>query len=228
MFRSAYNCILKVSLKLCLLIIMKKTTGAFPSSFNYYEAILNNAIENTMLLMDKEGIIITINKAFINCFGYTEDDLKGKYFSLLFTEEDQLLKKPEIELERVIANGQASDNNYLVSKDKTITWVSGESLLVKNNEGEVEILKLIQNIHLQKEATISLQVLNNFNENILSTIEDLVFVLDEEKNIIKANRAFKAIFSLTGHDDEKINFADLIKPFDVFEEIQTNIQKTIV
>jgi PAS domain S-box-containing protein len=145
----------------------------------------------------------------------------------LFTEEDQLNNKPEEELEKVIATGQSSDNNYLVSKDKTITWVSGESLLIKNDDGEVEVLKLIQNIHKQKVATISLQQLNNFNENILSAIEDLVFVLDEEKNVIKANRAFNALFSFTGHGNEKINFADLIKPFDVFDEIQTNIQKTI-
>jgi len=206
---------------------MKKTTDASPSSFNYYEAILNNAIENTILLMDKEGIIITINKAFTSCFGYEESDLKNKHFSILFTEEDQLNNKPEEELEKVIATGQSSDNNYLVSKDKTITWVSGESLLIKNDDGEVEVLKLIQNIHKQKVATISLQQLNNFNENILSAIEDLVFVLDEEKNVIKANRAFNALFSFTGHGNEKINFADLIKPFDVFDEIQTNIQKTI-
>ena len=39
--------------------------------------------------------------------------------------------------------------------------------------------------------------------------------------------AFNALFSFTGHGNEKINFADLIKPFDVFDEIQTNIQKTI-
>ena len=206
---------------------MKKTTDASPSSFNYYEAILNNAIENTILLMDKEGIIITINKAFTSCFGYEESDLKNKHFSILFTEEDQLNNKPEEELEKVIATGQSSDNNYLVSKDKTVTWVSGESLLIKNDDGEVEVLKLIQNIHKQKVATISLQQLNNFNENILSAIEDLVFVLDEEKNVIKANRAFNALFSFTGHGNEKINFADLIKPFDVFDEIQTNIQKTI-
>ena len=206
---------------------MKKTTDASPSSFDYYEAILNNAIENTILLMDKEGIIITINKAFTSCFGYEESDLKNKHFSILFTEEDQLNNKPEEELEKVIATGQSSDNNYLVSKDKTITWVSGESLLIKNDDGEVEVLKLIQNIHKQKVATISLQQLNNFNENILSAIEDLVFVLDEEKNVIKANRAFNALFSFTGHGNEKINFADLIKPFDVFDEIQTNIQKTI-
>jgi len=177
--------------------------------------------------MDKEGIIITINKAFTSCFGYEESDLKNKHFSILFTEEDQLNNKPEEELEKVIATGQSSDNNYLVSKDKTITWVSGESLLIKNDDGEVEVLKLIQNIHKQKVATISLQQLNNFNENILSAIEDLVFVLDEEKNVIKANRAFNALFSFTGHGNEKINFADLIKPFDVFDEIQTNIQKTI-
>ena len=91
----------------------------------------------------------------------------------------------------------------------------------------MEVVKLIQNIHKQKESAISLQLLNNFNEDILASIEDLVFVLDEEKNIIKANRASKTLFSFNNFDTEKISFAGLIRPFDVFEEIQTNIQKTI-
>ena len=62
----------------------------------------------------------------------------------------------------------------------------------------ISILKIIQNIHQQKVSEISLQRLNEFNENILSSIEDVVIVLDEKMNVIKANRAFSAIFR---HDE---------------------------
>jgi PAS domain S-box-containing protein len=197
------------------------------SSSKYFEEIFNNAVENTMLLMNDSGIITSVNKAFTDCFGYEENELVGKHFSLLFTAEDQANRKPEKELQKVLTSGQASDNNYLVSKDKTVTWVCGESILLKNKEGNTEILKLIQDIHEQKEFAISLQQLNNFNEDILGAIEDLVFVLDKNKSIVKANRAFKALFNFNDLGDNQINFFELIKPFDVFDEIQHHIQRSI-
>jgi len=134
---------------------------------------------------------------------------------------------PEKELNTVLANGQASDNNYLVSKDKTITWVSGESILVKNAEGEIRILKIIQNIHQQKITETSLQRLNEFNENILSSIEDVVIVLDDDMNVIKANRAFSKIFKYNKEDAGVMNFSQLIRPYDMFEEVKSNIQNAI-
>ena len=197
------------------------------SSFNYFETLFHNTVQNTVLLMDKEGTIIAVNQAFTNCFGYEPEDIVGKNIAILFTDEDQKKGVPEKELNAVLSKGQGADNNYLVSKDKTITWVSGECVLVKNDEGMISILKIIQNIHQQKISEISLQRLNEFNENILGSIEDVVIVLDENMNVIKANRAFSKIFKYNKQDAQTMNFADLIRPYDVFDEVKNNIQNAI-
>jgi PAS domain S-box-containing protein len=197
------------------------------SSFDYFETLFHNTVQNTVLLMDKEGIIITVNRAFTNRFGYEHKDIIGKSMAILFTEEDQKKGLPEKELNSVLSKGQGADNNYLVSKDGTIIWVSGESILVKNDKGRISILKIIQNIHQQKISEISLQRLNEFNENILGSIEDVVIVLDEGMNVIKANRAFSKIFKYNSADLQQMNFADLIRPHDVFEEVQNNIRNAI-
>jgi hypothetical protein len=62
-----------------------------------------------------------------------------------------------------LSKGQGADNNYLVSKDRTITWVSGECVLVKNDEGRIGILKIIQNIHQQKISEINATFYKLFN-----------------------------------------------------------------
>ncbi len=108
-------------------------------SFNYFDALLNNAKENTILLINAMGIITEVNAAFTNCFGYAKEDIIGEHLKILFTEEDQKRGLPENELETVLTTGQANDNNYVVHKNKTITWVSGESILVKNDKGEIII-----------------------------------------------------------------------------------------
>ena len=124
---------------------MQKTPDL--SSFNYFETLFHNTVQNTVLLFDSDGTIINVNQAFTNSFGYEPEDIIGKNVAVLFTEEDQKKGLPEKELGGVLNTGQGADNNYLVSKDKTIIWVSGESILVKNDEGKVSILKIIQNIH---------------------------------------------------------------------------------
>ncbi len=206
---------------------MPETPGFSSSSLNYFEALFNKTEENNILLLDTKGIILAINDAFTQRFGYSHSDIIGKHLSILFTEEDKRNGKPEKEIRTSLNTGQAFDNNYLVAKDKSVTWVSGESVLVESSDGEANILKIIQDIQQQKKSETSLDNLNQFSENILSSIEDVVVVLDERMNIIKTNRAFSALFKDVGQHAEKMNFADLIKPHDAFEQVERNIQNAI-
>jgi PAS domain S-box-containing protein len=197
------------------------------SNFNYFEALFHNAQENTVLLMDNTGSITAVNTAFTECFGYKQNDIIGKNLSILFTEEDQKNGKPENEVKTVLRKGQCSDNNYLVKKNKDIIWVSGESLLVKNEEGTISILKIIQNINKQKLSEHELERSTDFNENILKSIEDAVIVLDEKINIKQSNNAFNRLFGITTTDTSSLNFKDLIQPYDVNNYLLTKVQKAI-
>ena len=92
-------------------------------SFRFFDSLFNNSKQNSILIIDENGIINNINKAFSRSFGYELPDIRGKHLAELFTIEDQQKGLPEHEVKKVLAAGQCSDNNYLVSKDKTITWV---------------------------------------------------------------------------------------------------------
>jgi PAS domain S-box-containing protein len=195
------------------------------SSFNFFDALFHNTVENSVLLMDEKGCIVKINKAFTNCFGYTEEFLKGKNTSILFTEEDQKKGKPEKEIAGVIACGQAADNNYLVKKSGEVTWVSGESILVKNEEGDICILKVIQDINRQKLYEKNALLFSDLNEHILAAIDDMVIVMDMQLNILKTNHAFN-LFN-TAYRKEGSNFEELIKPYDPHEILINRIKNTI-
>ncbi|MEO7961963.1 MAG: ATP-binding protein [Ginsengibacter sp.] len=198
------------------------------TSPNLFEAIFNNAKQNNILVLDKKGYVIAVNEAFTQCFGYRQEDVAGVYLSIFFTEEDRQKGLPEREIKQVLEKGQSSDNNYLVSKNGTFTWVSGESVLAKGKNDEVHILKVIQNIHQQKTAEISLQRLNEFNENILSSIEDAVIVLDEEMNILKGNHAFLHLFKPDKSGGKKLNFPDLVVGFSGSYELELLIEDAIL
>ncbi len=190
---------------------------------DYYRALFENAKMNSVLIIDANGIVLEANRAFFNSFGYDEADIIGENFSILFSEADQKKDLPLRELRTVIDEGQSFDNNYLVNKNRTLTWVSGESLLLTNDQNQPRILKIIQNIHAQKESEFSIIRLNDFNENILGTIEDGVIVLDENLKILKANHSFTQIFNFSDKDVSKIDFKSFISSFDINSELYNAI-----
>ncbi len=194
---------------------------------NYFDALFRESRQNNILLIDERGIVLAINTAFTDCFGYEPEDVIGKNFSMFFTEADILAGKPEREVAEVLGRGQSFDNNYLVSKDGSITWVSGESVLVKSAAGDVNLLKIIQNIHRQKTSEISLQHLNEFNENILGAIEDAVLVLDPQLNLVKANRSFFTLFDLTAPHEGQINFETIVSTWLGCEKLVKDVTDTI-
>jgi len=200
--------------------------NSYLESFNCFESLFHEAKENSVLLIDTTGIILDVNEAFLNAFGYQREDISGKNFAMLFTAEDLAKGLPQKELIKTLEKGQASDNNYLVHKDGTRTWVSGESIYIVNKDGKECLLKIIQNINQQKLSEFSYNRLTDFNEHILTSIEDIVIVLDKKMKVIKANRAFAKFFTAS----EDADFEKLVKIYDrnneLFESIQRLIQDT--
>ena len=197
------------------------------SSFNFFETLFNRTEENNILLLDKQGQIVAVNKAFSVSFGYSKKELTGKNFAMLFTAEDQKNGKPKKEIAKVLKTGQAADNNYLVKKNQTIVWVSGEAVLVNNETGENCILKIIQDINREKNIEKTALEFSNFNENILAAIEDVVIVLDDKMKILKRNHAFNYLFKVSSTGKRVKNFKELIKPFDPYGILINQIRNTI-
>lgn len=191
---------------------------------NYFNALFYESKENAVLLLDTDGIILEVNKGFINSFGYERGDVCGKHFKMLFTEEDRLKDRPAKEIATAVSQGQAYDNNYLVQKDKVITWVSGESTLVKDETGKIYLLKIIQNINEQKISENAIISLSNFTDSILKSIEDGIVVLKNDLKIIRANESFSRLFGIDEIKITDVDFAKLIAPYDKNNDLLHKIQ----
>ena len=192
----------------------------------YFSALFHYSRVNACIQMNTEGIIQCINPAFKASFGYEDADVEGKHFSILFTDEDRSKGKPAVEIMNVLKSGQADDKNFIVHKNKTISWVSGESVLVVHENGGKSLLKIIQDIHEEKDFENSLSRANRFNETILNAIDDFVIILDTSMTVLKHNPAFARLFK---HDSQGpiSDFATFIKPFDTKGELEDQIVQVI-
>ena len=206
---------------------MQKILDPGLNTSKFFGYMYENSEQNAFLILDSEGFVLQINEAFESSFGYGDDDVIGKNFRIFFTEEDQKKNFPEIEVTRVIEHGSAKDNTYLVHRNGSLIWVAGESILAKNEEGKIYIVKVFHNIHERKMLERFLIESNDFVENILKGIQDVLVVVNSDMRILKANKAFFDLFGVKNGNAEGLNLSDFIDAFDINFELLMKIKETI-
>jgi PAS domain S-box-containing protein len=178
--------------------------------------------------MSKDGIIQQVNDAFTGAYGYSTEDLASKHFRILFIEKDQVIRKPEIELSTTIREGAAPDENYLLHKDGTPIWVSGESICIKTQDA-VCIVKIVHNIHAQKQLERYLMDSAELLDSLFDSIQHIgLLLLNTQMKIIKANKAFSRIFNINTAIPEGSRLNQLNHFFWTGDEIKNDIRNAIV
>jgi PAS domain S-box-containing protein len=199
-----------------------------PGTAQYFEFIFNNARQNGVLIMDENGIVQKVNSAFTTAYGYTTDDLAQKHFRLLFLEKDQVTRKPELELEQTHREGSGPDENYLVHKDGTPIWVSGESILVKDNAGTC-IVKIIHNIHAQKQLERYLLSSTELLDSLFESVpQSGLLLLNTQMKAVKANSTFRKIFGLEEDVHEGARLQDIKHPLWQQDEVKAEVRNALV
>jgi PAS domain S-box-containing protein len=195
---------------------------------HFFEPYYNNAEINSILIMDLTGTMLDVNKSFTGNFGYSNDDIKGKNFSLLFNAFDKENGKPQLELATVAAKGQAHDENYLINKNGEAIWCMGEALLVESDKGERYIVKDIVNLQSKKHVQLFLNDTEELLERIFHSSKDVaMIILDGSLKIQRVNAAFLQLFDMEEAPAKGSRVADLPHTF-WKEEITIELRQLLV
>jgi PAS domain S-box-containing protein len=172
-------------------------------------SIMENSRVGCILLLNGNGIILDSSKGIEDQFGYTLEDLSGKHFSILYTEKDLQKNRPKEELKEALQNGFSMDNNFLIDKKGKEVWCQGESIIVKNKDGERFYIKHVYNIDKQKQLEKSLRAAKKFSEGITETINEAVVVVDSNFNIMMANSYFNKYYNPENKDIKNKSFFEI-------------------
>jgi len=194
----------------------------------FFDFYYKQAKINSIVIMDQKVIVIDVNQAFTNNFGYTRYDIAGKHFSILFTREDKQVNKPQQELDTVISTGQANDENYVVNKEGHAIWCTGESILVRSEESETYIVKDILNLQAKQQLQFFLNETESFFERVFETTKDIpILVLDGSLKIVKVNQPFLKLFELEQMPESGSRLPDLGHPFWKSNQIRLELSNVI-
>jgi len=97
----------------------------FRGNEDFFRMIVESLNINSLFTTDKGGNISSWNFGSEKLFGYKEEEIIGKNFSLLFTSEDMQKSIPQKELKEAQKNGKVIEERNQVKKDGSTFWASG-------------------------------------------------------------------------------------------------------
>jgi len=153
-----------------------------------------STMADSLVLLDREGKIVDINKAMLDLSGYSTNELKGKSIELFFPKDNfqnNLLNKA--------INKKAFKNYDLDFKTKTgedIPVLFSSSPIMDDNREIAGIVCIIKDINEQKENELKIEYEQNLLYALLDNTSDSIYFKDKKARFVRVNKA-KALHSGT-------------------------------
>ena len=163
--------------------------------------ILDSSTHTAIIVTDFDGKIIMFNQGAANLFGYTPEEAKDRSLpELTFSKEDRNTHLFEHIVDRVRAEGWAEESLSRRHKSGRLFPAISTVTCLKDSKGQSEgILEITHDVpnlfRLEKELKGS----KNFLENIMASSIDAIVTTDPKGYITYANRAFRELVGLRGH-----------------------------
>jgi PAS domain S-box-containing protein len=90
-----------------------------------FRLLVESLRDYAIFIVDPYGRIADWNVGAERIFGYREEEIVDKNFSIIFTPEDARRGVPEWDLMQAVADGRAEDERWHVRKDGSRFWASG-------------------------------------------------------------------------------------------------------
>ncbi|MHB8881634.1 MAG: PAS domain-containing hybrid sensor histidine kinase/response regulator [Thermodesulfovibrionales bacterium] len=139
-----------------------------------------------MCFADPNGAFIKTNPAFSETLGYSETELLSRPFIEFVHPEDKQTTRDEMAIQLQKGYTINFENRY-ICKDGSLRWLSWRAIY---NQDEGITYATARDITKQKQAEDALQRSEEFNRNILESVDEGFIVIDRDYRIISANRAF--------------------------------------
>ncbi|MET0760106.1 MAG: PAS domain-containing sensor histidine kinase [Flavobacterium sp.] len=175
----------------------------------FYSQVIDSLQDYSIFTLDKDLVINSWNSGATKIFQYGTDEIIGKHFDTIFTEEDKKNGIPNKEIEIALKEGRATDNRWHLCKDNSEFFANGLVFQLKGKDGELlGFVKILKDITDKKKSEDSiksyikeLEELNTHKESVLAIVShDLRSPL---AGIITATEYLKSNFERMKGDDIK-------------------------
>ena len=147
-------------------------------SADFYSQIIDSLQDYSIFTIDNELNINSWNSGAEKIFQYDTDEIIGKPFEIIFTQEDRENGIPQEEIDSALKDGRSVDIRWHQCKDKKIFYADGLVFPLKDDDdtviGYVKILRDITSKKKSEDAikkyAKELEELNTHKESVLAIL----------------------------------------------------------
>jgi PAS domain S-box-containing protein len=130
----------------------------FVDSRERYRVIVEAATSYAIFTVDMQGVVTTWNAGAEKMLGFSEAEMAGRDFRIIFTPEDIEAGQPEAEMRAAEAEGQALDERWHLKKGGESFWANGLLMPLKDDAGQTRgFLKVVRDMTEQKNLEEALR-----------------------------------------------------------------------
>jgi two-component system CheB/CheR fusion protein len=119
---------------------------------SWLQLVIDSVSEYAIMTIDPSGIIGSWSLGAKKIFGYSAEQVVGRHFALLFTEEDCAAGVPAEELQTAFETGSASDDRWQLRQDGSRFFASGV-LTRMRDQPSTGYVKLLRDLTEQQMAS---------------------------------------------------------------------------
>lgn len=157
-----------------------------------FALLVDSVREYAMFMLDADGRIRTWNPGAQRIKGYAPDEILGKHYSVMFTPEDQVARKPWNLLERAKQDGSCRDEGWRLRKDGTKFWASVVLTAIHDQAGNLTGFAKVSRDETER---------HELEEKIRLHARELETAVEERtRELRRANAELEQFNYITSHD----------------------------
>jgi len=154
--------------------------------------------------------LLYINKASVDVYGYTPDELIGEEESLFVRVHPKDKEKLENEIERTLTTGKGHIEYRIFHRDGSIRYLNAHGVVKRDANGKPELIDGVTiDITQLRQTQKDLAKKTHEVEAILESIKDGFFTLDRNWNFVYVNKEFEKIYHCTREDMLGVNYWEM-------------------
>ncbi|NSY14815.1 PAS domain S-box protein [Agrobacterium vitis] len=163
--------------------------------------IIDSAVDYAIIALDLEGRVIRWNEGARRIFCWTQEEVAGLFWEMLFTSEDRAAGKPREAMDAALALGTTHHDRWHLRKSGEVFWASGEISPLRDAGGTpIGLVKVLRDQTDQHRAT---QALADAEAGLRRAQEAGgvgVFSLDLQTDILSPSPEFCSIYGIEQTD----------------------------
>ncbi|MEI7815821.1 MAG: PAS domain S-box protein, partial [Desulfuromonadales bacterium] len=158
---------------------------------------LLDAASDAILLLDEKGQFVYFNTALQAMTGYSREELLLK--GLHGIQPPEFAARIQENIKRVFDHGEAYFESAYVRNIGDILPIEVHAR-VTNVNGRTQILSMVRDIRERKESDNKIKTTIKEWQGTFDSVEDVVWLLDINRTIIRANKATESVFKKLSQD----------------------------